>query len=390
MDRRLLANAMRWWRGDDSLPSGLTYIVRMSFDYPARISRLQEALAEESIEVAVVGVGADLRYLIGYEGKPSERLTALVVGPGIDPVVFVPRLEEPLVTGGEFEIRPWDETEEPVSLAATLASSPTRVAAGDHLWSVFLMEFLEEWPRAEFVPASVITGRLRVRKEPAEIELLRQAGRAVDRVMEMISSQVSFAGRSEREVARDLSDLTVSEGHDLSEFTIVGSGPNSASPHHDPGGRIIEEGDLVLCDFGGRLSGYFSDSTRTFVVGEPSDEHLEVHSVVLEANRRGREVVEAGRSCESVDRSVRTIIEEAGFGEHFVHRTGHGIGLEVHEHPYIVEGNGTSLEVGMCFSIEPGVYLPERFGVRIEDIVVCTDDGAEALNNSTRSLVAVA
>lgn len=361
----------------------------MSFDYPARISHLRQALVEESIEVAVVGVGPDLRYLIGYEGNPSERLTLLVVGPEIDPVLFVPTLEAPLVDPGEFEIRSWSDTEEPVALAASLASSPSRVAVGDHLWSVFLTGLLKEWPGADWLPASLVTSRLRVSKDPTEIDLLRRAAIAVDRVMERIATDVRFSGRSEREVARDLADLTVSEGHDTAEFTIVASGPNSASPHHHPGKRRMEVGDLVVCDFGGRMEGYFSDSTRTFVVGEPTDEQLEVHSVVLEANRAGHTAVSPGRPSEEVDRQVRSVVAQAGYGEQFIHRTGHGIGLEVHEHPYIVEGYKEPLDPGMCFSIEPGIYLPDRFGIRIEDIVVCVAGGAESLNDSDRSLVSV-
>jgi D-alanyl-D-alanine dipeptidase len=191
------------------------------------------------------------------------------------------------------------------------------------------------------------------------------------------------------DVARDLADLTISEGHDVAEFVIVASGPNGASPHHDPGDRVIEKGDLVVCDFGGRIGGYYSDSTRTFAVGEPTAEQSEVHALVETANRAGRDAVAPGNTCEAIDRAARRVIEEAGHGEHFIHRTGHGIGLEVHEHPYMVSGNETPLEVGMAFSVEPGVYLPGRFGVRVEDIVVCAEDGADSLNKASRSLVVV-
>lgn len=361
----------------------------MSFDYPARISKLQRALAGEAIDLAVVGVGPDLRYLIGYEGRPSERLTALVVGPEIDPVLFIPRLEASLVSPDGFEIRSWGETEDPVALAATVSASPSRVAIGDHLWSIFLLGFLNEWPTADWLPVSLATKRLRLHKDPTEIELLRQAARGVDRVMEKIPSGVRFGGRTERGVARDLANLTLAEGHDVAEFTIVASGPNGASPHHDPGHRTMMQGDLVVCDFGGRREGYFSDSTRTFVVGEPSAEQVEVHSVVLEANRAGHAAVQVGRACEDVDLAAREVIDQAGYGEQFIHRTGHGIGLEVHEPPYLVAGYREPLEAGMCFSIEPGIYLPDRFGVRIEDIVVCLDGGAETLNDSNRSLVSV-
>jgi D-alanyl-D-alanine dipeptidase len=207
--------------------------------------------------------------------------------------------------------------------------------------------------------------------------------------MERIPAEVRLGGRTEREVARDLAALTLEEGHDAAEFTIVASGPNGASPHHHPGDRVIEAGDLVVCDFGGRLSGYNSDSTRTFAVGEPSWRQVEVHQIVKAANEAGRSAIAPGVPCQEIDRAARKVVEDAGYGEFFVHRTGHGIGLEVHEHPYMVEGNSTELEPGMTFSVEPGIYLPGEFGVRIEDIVVSTDEGHESLNASSRELVQV-
>ena len=180
--------------------------------------------------------------------------------------------------------------------------------------------------------------------------------------------------------------MTVEEGHDVASFAIVGGGPNGASPHHEPGDRVIENGDLVVCDFGGRLRGYSSDVTRTFSVGVPSSEQEAVHSVVLAASEAARAAVGPGVTCQEIDRAARRVVEEAGYGDLFIHRTGHGIGLEVHEHPYMVEGNETPLEEGMTFSIEPGVYLPGRFGVRIEDIVACGPDGVDELNRADRSL----
>lgn len=362
----------------------------MSFDYPGRVRRLQEAMDGAAVEVTILSVGADLPYFTGYEAMASERLTVLVVPVTGDPVLFVPLLEAPKVEPLGFELRAWTETDDPVSLASSLASAPRRVGVGDHMWAVFLTRFQKTWAGAEWLPASELTSELRLRKDPEEIKLLRRAAHGVDRAMTRIPSEVVFGGRTELAVARDLAELTVDEGHDSPEFTIVASGPNGASPHHHPGDRVIESGDLVVCDFGGRLGGYFSDSTRTFVVGDPSEEQREIHQVVMEANAAGRGAARPGVSCQAVDAAAREVIEEAGYGEHFIHRTGHGIGLEVHEHPYIVEGNETPLEPGMAFSIEPGIYLPGRFGVRIEDIVVCTDEGLESLNQSDRSLISVA
>jgi Xaa-Pro aminopeptidase len=373
---------------DDAHDGGHLLVSGTTFDYSGRVDRLQELMGEAGIDVTLLSVGADLPYFTGYEAMPSERLTVLVVPDAGEPILFVPDLEAPRVDPGEFNLRAWGETEDPVTLAAATAS-PSRVAVGDQMWSVFLTRFLKEWTGAEWIPASTLTRDLRMRKEEGEIDLLRRAAHAVDRVMARIPTEVSFGGRTEREVARHLAELTVEERHDSAEFGIVASGPNGASPHHHGGDRVIEQGDLVVCDFGGRLGGYFSDSTRTFVVGDARAEQAEVHGVVEAANQAGRDAVARGVPCEEVDRAARRMIEDAGYGEFFVHRTGHGIGLEVHEHPYMVEGNDLPLDPGMTFSVEPGVYLPGSFGVRIEDIVVCTEEGMENLNSSERGLVAV-
>lgn len=360
----------------------------MSFDHTERVRRLQVLMEDDGVDMVLLSVGADLPYFTGYEAMPSERLTVLVVRPEGEPTLLVPKLEAPRVEQGQFEVIPWAETEDPIDLASA-AETPSLVAVGDHMWSVFLVGFQQRWPHANWTPASALTSRLRISKDADEIEALRHAAHAVDRVMARIPSEVRFVGRTEDTVARQIQEMTVEEGHDVAEFAIVGAGPNGASPHHKPGDRVIREGDLVVCDFGGRWSGYFSDSTRTFSVGEPSPTQAEVHEVVLAANEAGRAAVAAGVPCQEVDRAARSVVAEAGFGEFFIHRTGHGIGLEVHEHPYMVEGNDLPLESGMTFSIEPGIYMPGQFGVRIEDIVACEDDRADTLNLSERRLVGV-
>ena len=359
------------------------------FDFAGRLARLQDLMANEHVDVVLLSVGPDLPYFSGYETMPSERLTVLVVPRDSEPVLVVPQLEAPRVSGDFLAKRPWGEIEDPVEVTVSLVSSPGVVAVGDHMWSVFLTRFQGRWMNAKWIPASTMTSPLRVRKDDDEIALLRQAAHAVDRVMARIPAEVMFSGRSEAQVGRDLAELTVAEGHDEAAFTSVASGPNGASPHHHPGGRLIKEGDLIVCDFGGRVGGYYSDSTRTFVVGEPSERQLEVHAAVRAANDAGRAAVAPGIECQDLDRAARSVIEEAGFGEFFIHRTGHGIGLEVHESPYMVEGNETILEPGMVFSVEPGVYLPGELGVRIEDIVVCQNHGSESLNRSSRELMAV-
>jgi Xaa-Pro aminopeptidase len=359
------------------------------FDYPGRVRRLQQLMGDVGVDAALLSVGADLPYFSGYEAMPSERLTMLVVPVVGDPIMFVPRLEAPRVGHGGFELVPWNETEDPIGLVAKATSGSERVLVADHTWSVFLIGLQKELPRAAWSAASTLTKELRMRKDPGEIQALRSAAHGVDAVLARVPVEVVFAGRAEADVANDLRRMTVEEGHREAMFAIVASGPNGASPHHEPGKRVIEPGDLVICDFGGRYRGYFSDVTRTFSIGEPTDEQAEVHSVVLAANAAGHAAVGPGVPCQEIDRAARQVIEEAGYGDYFIHRTGHGIGLETHEHPYMVEGNDLPLEPGMTFSIEPGIYLPGRFGVRIEDIAACAEDGIDDLNQADRTLVVV-
>jgi Xaa-Pro aminopeptidase len=346
-------------------------------------------MSEASTDAVLLSVGSDLPYFTGYEAMASERLTVLVVRQSGEPLLLVPQLEAPRVGPGPFEMVAWSDTEDAIGIASRAMSRAGRIAVGDQMWSTFLLGLQKELPGSEWRLASELTKQLRARKDPDEVATLRVAAESVDRVLARASAEIRFEGRSERQVARDFALLTVEEGHDVASFTIIGSGPNSASPHHEPGLREIKEGDLVVCDFGGRVGGYFSDVTRTFAVGEPGSEAKEVHALVEEANRVGRSVVGAGVPCQEVDRWARSVIAAAGYGRYFMHRTGHGIGLEVHEHPYMVEGNDQVLEVGMAFSVEPGIYLPGRFGVRIEDIVVCTETGADVLNRADRGLLVV-
>jgi Xaa-Pro aminopeptidase len=359
------------------------------FDYAGRVARLQSQMNQESVDVVLLSAGSDLPYFSGYEAVPLERLTMLIVPAEGDSTMFVPQLEAARVAPGPFELVPWEEADDPIRMVARAAGTTRRAAIGDHTWSAFLVGLQAEMPDTVWTLASTLTKALRMRKDPAEIESLRQAAAAVDRVMARVPLEVRFSGRTEREIARDFAELTVAEGHDMAWAPIVASGPNSASPHHEPGERIVDEGDLVVCDFGGRVGGYHSDTTRTVVVGEPSPRQAEAHALVMAANEAARAAVAPGVTCQAVDRAARRVIIEGGFGENFIHRTGHGIGLEIHEHPYIVEGNDLELEKGMTFSIEPGIYFPGEFGVRIEDIVACGPDGVDDLNRAERNLVQV-
>ncbi|MBA3431513.1 MAG: aminopeptidase P family protein [Actinobacteria bacterium] len=352
--------------------------------YVQRTRALLEQMAQEGVDTVLLSVGADLPYLTGYEAIPLERLSMLVVD-ATGCTLLVPELEAPRVEPEEFEIVAWQETTNPLDVVAEMCPPNGSIAIGDQTWSVFLIGLVERLANARFRSATPLLRPLRARKDAEEIRLLAAAAETVDRVSARLPS-LRFQGRRERVVAREITDMMIEEGHDQGQFWIVASGPNSASPHHEPNDRIIEAGDVVVVDFGGRQAGYCSDTTRTFAVGQPTAEQIRVHATVLEAQQQALAACRPGATAESIDDVARRVIAEAGFGEYFIHRTGHGIGLETHEHPYLVEGNDEILEPGMCFSIEPGIYLPGRFGVRIEDIVVMTESGGRPLNNSDRSL----
>jgi Xaa-Pro aminopeptidase len=358
------------------------------FDFASRIRSAQALMVEQQAEVMLLSIGADLPYLTGYQAMPLERLTMLVVGVDSEPVLVVPQLEAPRVEPGPFALRPWGETEDPLAMVAEMCRGAGAIAIGDQTWSVFLLGLQAQLPTAAFRSATPITRTLRAKKDSREVEFLRRAATGADRVSAHLAG-LKFSGHTEQEISRLVTRMTLEEDHDQALFWIVASGPNSASPHHEPTDRVIEPGDLVVVDFGGKHRGYCSDTTRTFSVGEPDAQQVEVHAAVRAAQEAATAAVAPGVSAEEIDQIARRTITDAGYGEYFIHRTGHGIGLEGHEHPYLVEGNSEKLEPGMCFSIEPGIYLPDRFGVRIEDIVTVTDVGVESLNQANRALVQV-
>jgi Xaa-Pro aminopeptidase len=283
---------------------------------------------------------------------------------------------------------PWKDGSDPYEAAASLLAGAARIAVADRLWATHLLGLQRALPDAAFSAASPVLGRLRAVKDEHELGALRRAGSAADETFRQVVS-MTFQGRSEEDVAHDLAELLVRNGHARADFTIVASGPNAASPHHEPGGRTILPRDAVVMDFGGELAGYLSDTTRTVVVSEPPDGFEQAYAAVQEAQAAAVDVVRPGLEAQEVDRTARTVIDAAGYGERFIHRTGHGIGLELHEPPYMVEGDRTILESGMTFSVEPGVYLEGRFGIRIEDIVAVTTEGVERLNRSSRELQVV-
>jgi Xaa-Pro aminopeptidase len=358
-----------------------------------RVARVRRRMEDEGVDVLLVSLGADLPYLTGYEAMPLERLTMLVLPVDRDATLVVPRLEAPRVEERPdvFALRPWDETEDPVAIVAGLAGRPATAAVGDRTWARFVLDLQRQLPTTSWRRASEITGPLRAIKGPDEVAALRRAAEAADRVAAALQAgEIPLVGRTEADVSAELGRRLVEEGHARVNFAIVGSGPNAASPHHEPGGRVIQTGEVVLCDFGGTTpDGYCSDITRCVHVGPPPAEVLELYAVLQEAQAAGVAAAVVGTPCEEVDAAARRRIAAAGLGERFVHRTGHGIGLEEHEDPYLVEGNGEPLVAGHAFSVEPGIYLPGRTGLRLEDIVVATDAGPEPLNRADHDLVVV-
>jgi Xaa-Pro aminopeptidase len=356
----------------------------------ARLDRVRSAMVDGGVDAVLLSVGHDLPYLTGYHAMPLERLTMLVVLRTGVPVMVVPRLEVPRVAPmpGVFAIVPWDETDDPVRIVADLLTGVGTIAVGDQMWARFLVELLPLVHGARFTRAVDVVGSLRVSKDSSEIEALKAVGAAADRVARQLQGgEIPLVGRTEAQVSADISARLLAEGHDVVNFAIVAAGENAASPHHHAGSRVIGRGEIVLCDFGGTMNGYCSDITRCVVTGEPSTEVRESYDVLFAAQRAGVEAAVVGAACEDVDAAARKVIADAGFGEYFVHRTGHGIGMEAHEEPYMVKGNRRPIEAGFAFSVEPGIYVPGKWGMRLEDIVVATADGPVSMNVVNHDLV---
>jgi Xaa-Pro aminopeptidase len=367
--------------------------------YPTeRLAAVADAVRARGLDVLLLTPGPDLRYVTGYDAKQLERLTCLAVPAEGDPFLLVPALELKAAqaspaSGLDIDIRTWGETANPFALISDALGAPREVALSDRMWALHVLGFRAAFPEATQHLASAVLSPLRMRKSAAEVAALKEAGDAIDRVHASVPNWLR-AGVTERQVGAKIAEAILAEGHVQVDFTIVGSGPNAASPHHEVSDRVIQEGDVVVVDIGGTMpSGYCSDCTRTYAVGHAPDDFLKYYEVLQRAQEAATASVRPGVTAESVDRTARGIIADAGYGDWFIHRTGHGIGLESHEDPYIVEGNTIPLEPGMAFSIEPGIY-PGPHGARIEDIVVCADPAADAagyalMNNCPRDLVIV-
>jgi len=356
-------------------------------------------MGELGVDAVLLSVGPDLPYLTGYEAMPLERLTMLVVPSDGDATLLVPRLEAPRVVERPdvFALRTWEETDDPVAIVAGLAGHAGVAAIGDRTWARFLVDLQAAMPSTSWRRGSEVTGPLRAAKDPAEVDALRAAAAAADRVAAQLhGGDIALVGRTEAAVSADIGRRLLAEGHHRVNFAIVAAGANAASPHHEAADRVIEAGEVVLCDFGGTMHGaggvgYCSDITRCVWTGgqAPPSEVTELYGVLHDAQRAACAAAEIGTSCEDVDAAARNPITAAGWGDRFVHRTGHGIGIEEHEDPYVVAGNTTPLAAGHAFSVEPGIYVDGRFGFRLEDIVVATDGGPEELNRAEHGLVVV-
>ncbi|WP_407686593.1 M24 family metallopeptidase [Mycobacterium sp. HUMS_1102779] len=362
--------------------------------YARRLAAASAATADAGLDALVITPGYDLRYLCGSRAQTFERLTALVLPACGDPMVVVPRLELASLKGSAITelglaVRDWVDGDDPYALvSAALGGGPVAAAVTDSMPALHLLPLAGALGVLPVLATGVMRG-LRMVKEQGEIDALRKAGAAIDRVHARVP-EFLVPGRTEADVAADIAEAIVAEGHSDVAFVIVGSGPHGADPHHGYSDRELRVGDIVVVDIGGAYEpGYHSDCTRTYSIGDPEPEVAQHYSVLERAQRAAFGAVRPGVSAEQVDAAARDVLAEAGLAEYFVHRTGHGIGLSVHEEPYIVSGNDLPLAEGMAFSIEPGIYFPGRWGARIEDIVVVTADGALAVNNRPHELVVV-
>jgi Xaa-Pro aminopeptidase len=359
-------------------------------DYARRLERAVLQAREAGLTGILVSPGPDLAYFTGYQPTAiTERLTLLILDADRDPVMVVPLLErpdvEPAPGAASVSLVDWADGDDPYAVLASLLDPVGHYAISDSAWAMHLLGLQRMVPGSRYSAMTSALPMLRAVKAPEEVDRLAAAGAAADAAYEQIVG-VRFAGRTEREIGADLAGFLREHGHSQVDFTIVGSGPNGANPHHEMGERVVRDGDMVILDFGGLREGYGSDTTRTVHVGPATDEEHEVFDVVRRAQQTAFEAVRPGVACQEIDRVARRVIDDAGYGKYFIHRTGHGIGLTTHEPPYLVEGERRPLVPGMCFSIEPGVYLPGRFGVRIEDIVTVTADGGRRLNNTRHEM----
>ncbi len=359
----------------------------------SRWAAISARLVKDGADALVLSTGFDLVYLSTYEARASERLTAFVGRPGSNelPRMIVPKIEMPEVPKtSAFDISGWTDDQDPIAMIVELIGDARRVLVSDEMWAHYLLRLKAAMPDTEFVSLSDSLGGLRSVKSDSEMQALQTVGGLANSVAAQIQrGDVALVGRTELEIQADVTGRMLAAGHEQVEFCIVASGPNSASPHHNPTERVVQPNEIVLFDFGGKHEGYCSDITRCVFTGPIPDDVAATYAILKKAQQAAVDAARPGATLGDVDAAARSVIADAGFGDNFIHRTGHGIGTEVHEQPYVIDGNDEVVAVGHAFSIEPGIYLDGKWGMRLEDIVVILDDGALRCSTTDHDLVEV-
>jgi len=359
----------------------------------SRWAAISARLLKDGADALVLSTGFDLVYLSTYEARASERLTAFVGRPGSNelPRMIVPKIEMPEVPKtSAFDISGWTDDQDPIAMIVELIGDARRVLVSDEMWAHYLLRLKAAMPDTEFVSLSDSLGGLRSVKSDSEMQALQTVGGLANSVAAQIQrGDVALVGRTELEIQADVTGRMLAAGHEQVEFCIVASGPNSASPHHNPTERVVQPNEIVLFDFGGKHEGYCSDITRCVFTGPIPDDVAATYAILKKAQQAAVDAARPGATLGDVDAAARSVIADAGFGDNFIHRTGHGIGTEVHEQPYVIAGNDEVVAVGHAFSIEPGIYLDGKWGMRLEDIVVILDDGALRCSTTDHDLVEV-
>ncbi|MBX3539835.1 MAG: aminopeptidase P family protein [Chelatococcus sp.] len=355
-----------------------------------RVSSLQDGLTQHGVDLAIIAPSAEMYHLIGRKLPLTERFNAVLLPRSGRPRIIVPRLQVPLVQdlARIFDVEAWGETDSPLARVAAYGEDigARTIAVNGHFWSSFLLRLQNLRPQARFVDASPITAAARLHKDEREIALLTDAARRFDAIWADFFANGRLVGVTERDVVRQIGERVAAQGFDPMAWCDVGSGPNGASPLHHHSDRVIQPGDPVVIDFAATLDGYYMDTCRTPVAGEPDPSFVVIYDVVNAALEAASHAIRPGVEAQAIDRAARQVIEAAGHGPQFLHRLGHGLGIEAHEEPYIIDGNALKLAPGMVFSNEPGIYIEGRWGVRIENIMLVTNEGGRSFNDATRAL----
>ncbi len=361
--------------------------------YQSRLAKARENMQKAGAEALVLSPSRDLFYFTGYDGVQTDRAVFWVLCPDRSAMIL-PSIEGRAFAQelrGEVECIFWQDGEDPCRIAASyLEAVPgkKRIAVGGRMWCSLFLALQSLLKGCEFFPADGISAGLRATKDESEIEAVRKANQMAERALKQLVNE-GFCGKTELALAQRLSALCREEGLGVPSDGLVASGPNGAFPHHKASGRVIRKGDAVLIDFGGSCEGYLSDISRTFAVGSADPLLKEVYALVLRANLAAKQAARPGASGESVDSAGRDVIQAGGYGEYFTHRLGHGLGLDGHEAPCFAQGDKGLLEPGNIVTDEPGIYLPGKFGVRIEDDLLITENGCVSLTSFPRELTIV-